>query len=114
MNPLDVVSAVLLLAGGTFSLLGGIGLLRFPDVLGRLQAAAKPQTLGILFVLVGAALQVQLSAAGPLVLVGLFQLMTTPVVAQTIGRVAYRRGAVNTRGLTTDELAARLRSRSTE
>lgn len=114
MNALEVASAVLLLAGGVFALLGGIGLVRFPDVLARLQAATKPQTVGIVIILVGAALQVEPSAVAPLILVGLFQLVTTPVVAQTIGRVAYRAGAVRTEGLTTDELADRLPSRTTE
>ncbi len=103
----DVISAVLLLVGALSCLLGAVGLVRLPSLLSRLQAATKPQTLGLLLVLAGTALRVPLDSAVTLLLVGLFQVLTAPVVSQLVGRSAYRSGAVRPEVLVTDELAAR-------
>ena len=104
----DVVSAVLLLVGGLSCLLGALGLVRLPDLPARLQAATKPQTLGLVLVLLGAALRVELASAVTLVLVVLFQVITAPVVTQLVGRAAYRGGVVRDRALVVDELAEQL------
>ncbi|MEW2380718.1 monovalent cation/H(+) antiporter subunit G [Micromonospora sp. NPDC047707] len=87
----DWLAAVLLVAGALLSLAAGIGVLRFPDVLDRMHAATKPQTLGVLLLLTGVALRLRSpSDLGMIALVGLFQLATAPVAAQMIGRAAYR------------------------
>ena len=104
----DVVSAVLLLGGALSCLLGAFGLLRLPDLPGRLQAATKPQTLGLLLILAGTALRVELESAVTLLLVGLFQVITAPVISQLLGRSAYRAGAVRRDLLVTDELAGKM------
>ncbi len=104
----DVVSAVLLLLGALSCLLGALGMVRLPDLPGRVQAATKPQTLGLLLVLAGTALRVDLESAATLVLVGLFQVITAPVISQLVGRSAYRSGAVRRDLLVTDELAGRM------
>jgi multicomponent Na+:H+ antiporter subunit G len=105
----DVVSAVLLLGGGLSCLLGAVGLLRLPDLPSRLQAATKPQTLGLLLVLAGAALRVELESAVTLVLVALFQVITAPVISQLAGRSAYRSGTLRRDLLVADELAEKMR-----
>lgn len=105
MNVVDVVSAALLLLGATSCLLGALGLVRLPGLLARLQAATKPQTLGLLLVLAGTALRVEPDSAVTLVLVALFQVITAPVVSQLVGRSAYRAGAVRPDVLVVDELA---------
>lgn len=108
MSAADVVASIFLLAGAALSLASGIGLLRFPDVLSRMHAAAKPQVLGLLLVLVGAGIRLHRSVdVWMLVLVGVFQLVTAPVAAHLIGRAAYRTEHVR-RGadrLVVDELA---------
>jgi multicomponent Na+:H+ antiporter subunit G len=104
----DVVSACLMLLGALSCLLGGIGLLRLPDLPARLQAATKPQTLGLTLVLLAAALRVELASAVTLLLVVLFQVITAPVVSQLVGRAAYRSGAVPEGSLVVDELAEHL------
>ncbi len=106
----EITASVLLLAGALQCLLGAIGLLRLPSLLGRLQAATKPQTLGLLLVLAGTALLVPPADAATLVLVALFQLVTAPVLSQLVGRSAYRSGAVQPEILVVDELADRLRA----
>jgi multicomponent Na+:H+ antiporter subunit G len=80
-------------------------LLRLPDLLARLQAATKPQTLGLLLILAGTALRVELESAVTVALVGLFQVITAPVIGQLVGRSAYRSGAVLREQLIVDELA---------
>jgi len=105
---LDVVSAVLLLLGALSCLLGALGLLRLPDVPGRLQAATKPQTLGLLLILAGTAVRVELENAATLVLVALFQVITAPVISQLVGRSAYRSGTLRRDLLVTDELAGEM------
>lgn len=104
----EAASAVLMLAGGVFCLLAAVGVLRFPDVVCRLHAAAKAQSLGLLLVLLGAAAHVPAKYGVALLLVALFQLVTVPVTGQVVGRTAYRTRAVDTSGIDPDELADRL------
>ena len=101
----DVVAVVCLLAGAFLCLTAGLGLVRFPDVLSRMHAGTKPQVLGILLVMVGGAIRLQgLAAAWMLLLVAAFQLLTAPVSAHMISRVAYRRRHVRRDLLLVDEL----------
>ncbi|MBX9394203.1 monovalent cation/H(+) antiporter subunit G [Streptomyces sp. TRM72054] len=105
---LDAVTAVLFTTGAAFCLLGALGLLRFPDTVSRLHAAAKAQTLGLLLILVGAAAQAPARHAPVLLLVALSQLLTTPITSQIIGRTAYRTHGLDRDLLLRDELADRL------
>ena len=114
MNPVaagpvaDVIAACLMLLGALSCLLGAIGLVRLPDLPARLQAATKPQTLGLSLILLGTALRVELASAVTLLLVVLFQIITAPVVSQLVGRAAYRSGGVPEGALVVDELADRM------
>ena len=87
----DVVVAVLVLTGSLLALTAAIGVLRFPDTLTRMHATTKPQTFGLLLVLIAAMIRLSGSVDfGMLVLSGLFALITAPVVAHRIGRLAYQ------------------------
>ncbi|UCM90041.1 monovalent cation/H(+) antiporter subunit G [Streptomyces marincola] len=105
---IDTVSAVLLLTGAVFCLLTGVGVLRFPDAICRLHAAAKAQTLGVLLIALGTAMQVPAKYSWALLLVAGFQLITVPVTGQVVGRTAYRTGGAHRPGLVVDQLADRL------
>ena len=108
-SALDLVGTLLLLAGALLAVSAGIGLLRFPDVLSRMHATAKPQALGLILVLSGTALRLRtFGDLTTLVLVGAFQLLTVPVAAAMVGRAAYRAGEVAVSTLAEDSLAARL------
>jgi len=101
----DVVAAACLLAGAFLCLTAGVGLLRFPDVLSRMHAGTKPQVLGVLLVMAGGAIRLQgLASSWMLLLVAGFQLLTAPVSAHMISRVAYRRRHVRRDLLLVDEL----------
>lgn len=106
----DVLAVVLLLLGAFLCLTAGLGLVRFPDVLTRMHAGTKPQVLGVLLIMVGAAIRLQgWSATWMLLLVAVFQMLTAPVSAHMISRVAYRRRHVRRDLLLVDELRTGLR-----
>ena len=91
MNADDIISGVLILAGSALALVAAVGVVRFPDTLSRMHAASKPQTLGLLLVLIGAAVRLRGHPdVGMIILTGLFTLITAPVVAQRVGQLAYR------------------------
>ena len=101
----DVLALGCLLAGAFLCLTAGLGLVRFPDVLSRMHAGTKPQVLGVLLVMVGAAIRLHgWSATWMLLLVAVFQMLTAPVSAHMISRVAYRRRHVRRDLLLVDEL----------
>ncbi|MEX5718326.1 monovalent cation/H(+) antiporter subunit G [Geodermatophilus maliterrae] len=103
----DVVAFACLLAGAVLCLTAGLGLVRFPDVLSRMHAGTKPQVLGVLLVMVGAAIRLDGWAnAWMLLLVAAFQLLTAPVSAHLISRVAYRRRHVRRDLLLVDEFGS--------
>lgn len=105
MSVLEWIGAVLMLLGGLLSVSAGVSLLLFPDVAARLQAATKPQVLGLLLVVLGAAPFLDVSSAVTmLVLVAAFQLVSAPVLAQLVARAAYRTGAWRHDRLVVDEL----------
>ena len=101
---LDVIAAVLVLAGSALALTAAIGVVRFRDTLSRMHAASKPQVLGLVLVLAGAAIRLRGNAdVGMVILAGLFTLITAPVVANRVGQLAYREQNVKDQ-LATDEL----------
>jgi multicomponent Na+:H+ antiporter subunit G len=101
----DVLAVVFLLLGSFLCLTAGLGLLRFPDVLTRMHAGTKPQVLGVLLIMVGGAIRLQgWSATWMLLLVAVFQMLTAPVSAHMISRVAYRRRHVRRDRMLVDEL----------
>ena len=87
----DWIVAALLLAGGLFLFVAGLGILRMPDIMIRIHASTKAGTLGagLVFFAVavhfGDAMSVSLS-----ILTIAFLLATAPVGAHAIGRAAYR------------------------
>lgn len=102
---ITVVSALCLLSGSLLALTAALGIVRFPDLFSRMHAATKPQTLGILLILLGVALRMdEPRAIGMLLVVAIFQLLTAPVSAHMIGRTAYRTGPVGRDRLAIDEL----------
>jgi multicomponent Na+:H+ antiporter subunit G len=88
---LDVLAGVCLLLGALLSLAAAIGLLRFPDALSRLHAATKPQTLGLIFIVIAIGLASRSwSTALALAPVIVFQLLLTPIAGHMVGRAGYR------------------------
>ncbi len=101
----DIVTAILVLSGSLLALTAAIGIVRFPDTLTRMHAATKPQTLGLLLCLGGSAARMTHSAdVWMLLLAGLFALLTAPVVAHRVGRVAYQEQRLRDSLIAPDEM----------
>ncbi|QKS70821.1 Na+/H+ antiporter subunit G [Paenalkalicoccus suaedae] len=95
MSLIEVIVSIFLILGAFLSVLGSIGIIRFPDVYGRLHAATKSATLGVIFVVAGVFLYflvVEGIVVGKLLLTILFVFLTAPVAAFMIGRSAYNVG----------------------
>lgn len=104
MSFADIVTAVLMLGGSVLALTAAIGIVRFPDTLARMHSSTKPQTLGLLLVMIGAAVQLRGNAdVGMLVLAAMFAVITAPVIANRVGQLAYREQDVENQ-LTRDEM----------
>jgi multicomponent Na+:H+ antiporter subunit G len=89
----DVVGYVLIAVGILFNIFGCIGLVRFPDVYNRLQAATKCVTLGTVLLLVGVALANGTGAmAAKAIICAVFILVTSPTAAHAIAKGAYASG----------------------
>ncbi|MEJ2862995.1 monovalent cation/H(+) antiporter subunit G [Actinomycetospora flava] len=102
---LDAVGTVSIVLGVLLTLVASVGLLSLPDVLSRMHAATKPQVVGLLLVVIGGALHLRDSVdVWMLVLVGAFQLVTAPVTAHVVGRLAHRGDGVRRDLLHVDEL----------
>ena len=90
----DLVAAVLIVLGGAFCAVAGLGVVRLPDVLLRMHASTKAGTLGVGLVLGGVALHFgDVTVVAKAVLVVLFLLLTAPVAAHLVGRAAWRSGS---------------------
>lgn len=87
----QVIASIFILMGALLAFTAAVGIVRFPDTLSRMHAATKPQVVGLIMVLIGAIISLRGNVdIWMLVLVGIFTLVTAPVIAHTVGRVAYR------------------------
>lgn len=106
----DWIASLLLVVGGAFCLVAGIGIIRFRDVYGRMHAATKAGTFGLVLIAAGACLVATtwaevLESAG----VFLFLIATAPIGSHLIGRAAYRTCAPEDPGTTADQACAAFR-----
>lgn len=112
---MDLMAAVLCLLGSLLCLTAAVGLVRFPDLVSRLHPAAKPQSLGILLLMVGLALHIRtFPAALFLALVTMLQMMTVTLSSHVVARTGYRSGLVDPATLVADELADAIDQRRRE
>lgn len=100
----QILGLVALWFGVIFAVIGIVGLLRFPDVYTRIHAAGKVSTLGLVGILLGAALLMPEATPRAIVLT-LFAVVTLPVSSHAIASAAYQRG-VRGNGYVRDDLSA--------
>lgn len=86
---IDLLSWILLLIGSGFLLIGGVGLLRFPDFYSRLQAAGITDSLCAITILLGLTLQADsLPTAAKLLFTLVFLLLTAPLASLALAKAA--------------------------
>ena len=97
----DVASLILIFAGALLVLSAAIGVARFQDPMSRIHFVTKPQTVGLVFTILGAAIRVTGSESfgvaergdlGILLLLVVFAMTTSPVTAQRMTRISRREG----------------------
>ena len=104
MDIMGVVSAILLLVGSVFALIGSIGIVRMPDVFTRLHAAGITDTLGAAGVLLGLALKAGFSLLlVKLLLMLAFLLLLNPTACHALARAALHGLGRPWMGLTHDD-----------
>jgi multicomponent Na+:H+ antiporter subunit G len=85
-----MIGQALALAGSALVLLAGLGVVRFGDPLARMHALAKASTLGVLLILVGAAVNLgDVNDITSVVLAGLLHLLTSPPASNMVSRATY-------------------------
>lgn len=99
------VALALVGLGSALILLATVGVLRFPDVLTRANAASKATGLGLAVLLLGVAVEVGTPRGWTVLgLAVVLQLVTTPVAGHVLARAAYRSGAPLWEGTRSDDL----------
>ena len=89
----DILSFVLLAAGGVFCMIGALGLLRMPDFYTRMHAASVIDTLGAGLLLLGMILQAGLTLISvKLLFIGILLFFTSPTATHALARAAHLRG----------------------
>ena len=90
---LDILSWILLCLGGSFVLIGGIGVLRLPSFYTRLHAASLTETMATLLIFAGMMLQAGLSLATlKLAAIMVFLLLTGPTASYALANAALQSG----------------------
>ena len=90
---IDIASWILLVSGGMFCIIGGIGLLRMPDFYTRVHAASVTDTLGVGLILLGLMLQAGWTlVTAKLAIIGLLIFFTSPAATHALARAALGRG----------------------
>ena len=90
---LDILSWICLVGGAVFCVIGGIGILRLPNVYARTHASGICDTLGATLILLGLMFQ-----AGPnlvavkLLMVIVFTFLIGPMVGHALMKAAYAGG----------------------
>ena len=89
----DIASWILIGAGSLFVMVGGIGVLRLPDIFARMHGAGITDTMGAGLVLIGLMVE-----AGPtlvavkLAMILIFGLFTGPTATHALAYAAYSSG----------------------
>lgn len=90
---LDIASWLLLMSGAVFSILGGVGVLRMPDLYTRMHAGSLTDTAGMALMLAGLMLQAGFSLITlKLILIVMFLLITSPTASYALAHAALHDG----------------------
>ncbi len=101
----EMLSSLLLIVGALAMLLAGVGVVRFPDLFTRMQAATKAATLGAGCMLTAVAVHFdEVGVTTRALLVTAFLFLTAPVAAHVIARAAYSVGVPLWEGTLCDQL----------
>lgn len=97
MTAAEIITCVFLLVGLFFSFIGVLGVLRMPDVFGRLQASTCIPTMGNICLMIGGIIYAATHSLGgatiaKLVIIMLMILCTNPISNHALLKGAYKGG----------------------
>lgn len=103
MEVVKLAGAIITLIGSVFIFLGGLGLVRMPDLFNRIQTGTKASTLGTMLSLIGFAI-INEGWFWKLLIIIVFVVITNPVSSNVIARAAHHRGIKLSQKTITDML----------
>ncbi len=90
---IDILSWIMLTAGGVFVFIGGLGALRMPNLYTRMHAASLTDTMAAVLILGGIMLQAGLTLATiKLAAILVFLLLTSPTASNALASAAILSG----------------------
>lgn len=93
MIVLDILTWLLVTAGGVFCVIGAVGMLRMPDFFTRMHAASVIDTLGASLIILGLLLQSGFSlASAKLLILWLLIFFCSPTASHSLANAAHQRG----------------------
>lgn len=93
MFVLDIISAILLIAGVFFGLSGAIGLFRFPDFFTRVHASSVTDSIAAILIIGGLLLQTSFDLnTAKLIFILLFLMITSPTASHALAKSARHGG----------------------
>ncbi|NQV98833.1 MAG: monovalent cation/H(+) antiporter subunit G [Rhodospirillales bacterium] len=92
---IDIISWVCIISGGLFCLIGGLGLIRLPDMYARMHGASLIDTMGIGLILTGLMFQAGFTlVTAKLLLILAFVFFTSPTTTHALARAGLNGGLV--------------------
>ncbi len=86
---MEIVSNVLLILGASFIALAGLGILRMPDTLNRIQAGTKATTLGVMCLLLGVGVA-NFDYLPKAIIIIIFIAVSNPIGSSVLAKAAYK------------------------
>ena len=85
----DIISWALILSGGFFTVVGALGIWRFPDFWARLHAASVADSGGMILLIAGMCVQAGFTLITvKLIIIGIFLLITGPTATHAVANAA--------------------------
>ena len=101
----NILVSVMMLIGGIFCCIAGLGIYRLPDVIMRMHASSKASTLGVGLIVAAVAIDfAKAEVVMPALSTIAFLLLTAPVSAHLLAKEAYRTRVPLWEGTRSDEL----------
>jgi len=88
---MEIISYIFMIIGALFMALAGLGILRMPDTLNRIQAGTKATTLGTMSILLGVGL-FNTAYLFKAIVVILFIAISNPIGSSVLAKAAYKTG----------------------
>ncbi len=89
----EIASWAFILAGSFFSIVGAVGIVRFPDFWSRLHAASISESAGMILLIVGMCLQAGFTLVTvKLLIIGIFLFITGPTATHAVANAALTTG----------------------